>query len=144
MPELIGMCDRIVVLHEGLKTAEFSRAEATPEAVLRAATADAGAGTPGAAAAGDEAAPARRGGLVGAPSRAPRARPPRGDGGGGDPGLASINPLMLSPANLTALAMDAALLAIATLAQLLVLITRNIDLSVASVIGLAAYGSALT
>ena len=51
---------------------------------------------------------------------------------------------MLSPANLTALAMDAALLAIATLAQLLVLITRNIDLSVASVIGLAAYGSALT
>jgi ribose transport system ATP-binding protein/rhamnose transport system ATP-binding protein len=55
-----------------------------------------------------------------------------------------VNPLMLSPANLTALAMDAALLAIATLAQLLVLITRNIDLSVASVIGLAAYGSALT
>ena len=38
MPELIGMCDRIVVLHEGRKTAEFSRAEATPEAVLRAAT----------------------------------------------------------------------------------------------------------
>ena len=34
-------------------------------------------------------------------------------------------------------------LAIATLAQLLVLITRNIDLSVASVIGLSAYGSAL-
>ena len=48
----------------------------------------------------------------------------------------SINPAMLSPANLTALAMDAALLAIVALGQLLVLITRNIDLSVASVIGL--------
>ena len=143
MPELIGMCDRIVVLHEGLKTAEFSRAEATPEAVLRAATADAGAGTPGAEAAGDEAAPARRGGLVGAllahrelgllAAMAAVVIP-----------VSVVNPLMLSPANLTALAMDAALLAIATLAQFLVLITRNIDLSVASVIGLAAYGSALT
>ncbi|HET9069263.1 MAG TPA: sugar ABC transporter ATP-binding protein, partial [Amaricoccus sp.] len=41
MPELIGMCDRIVVLHEGRKTAEFSREDATPEAVLRAATTEA-------------------------------------------------------------------------------------------------------
>ena len=45
MPELIGMCDRIVVLREGRKTAEFSRAEATQEAVLRAAT-DADGATP--------------------------------------------------------------------------------------------------
>ena len=50
-----------------------------------------------------------------------------------------INPRMLSAANLTALSMDAALLIVAALAQMLVLITRNIDLSVASVIGLSAY-----
>ena len=86
MPELIGMCDRIVVLHEGLKTAEFSRAEATPEAVLRAATARRrrrhARGGGGRGRAGEAPRPRRRA------SRAPRARPPRGDGGGGDPGLA--------------------------------------------------------
>jgi ribose/xylose/arabinose/galactoside ABC-type transport system permease subunit len=49
---------------------------------------------------------------------------------------------MISTENLTAIAMDAALLMIVAAAQMLVLLTRNIDLSVASVIGLAAYGSA--
>ena len=39
--------------------------------------------------------------------------------------------------------MDAALLMIVTLAEMLVLLTRNIDLSLASIIGLSAYGSAL-
>ena len=142
MPELIGMCDRIVVLHEGLKTAEFSRAEATPEAVLRAATADAGAGTPGAEAA--EAARRRRAAASSARLLAHRELGLLAAMAAVVIPVSVVNPLMLSPANLTALAMDAALLAIATLAQFLVLITRNIDLSVASVIGLAAYGSALT
>ena len=143
MPELIGMCDRILVLHEGRKTAEFTRAEATQEAVLRAATTDlavdrsnapAGQANPG----GHRAARVAVSGLL-----AHR-----------ELGLLAamvvvilpvsiVNPAMLGGANLTALAMDASLLAIATLAQLLVLITRNIDLSVASVIGLSAYGSAL-
>jgi ABC-type sugar transport system substrate-binding protein len=45
-----------------------------------------------------------------------------------------INPRMLSAANLTALSMDAALLIIVAVAQMLVIITRNIDLSVASVL----------
>ena len=54
-----------------------------------------------------------------------------------------VNARMLSPANLVALSMDAALLMIVAVAQMLVLITRNIDLSVASVIGLAAYGAAV-
>ena len=40
--------------------------------------------------------------------------------------------------------MDAALLMIVAVGQMLVLITRNIDLSVASVIGLSAYGAAVT
>ena len=38
MPELLGMCDRIVVLREGRQTAEFSRSQATQEKILRAAT----------------------------------------------------------------------------------------------------------
>jgi rhamnose transport system ATP-binding protein len=56
--------------------------------------------------------------------------------------VAAINPRMLSGPNLTALSMDAALLLIVAVAQMLVLLTRNIDLSVASVIGLSAYGAA--
>ena len=37
MPELLSLSDRIVVLHRGEVTAEFTRAQATPEAVLAAA-----------------------------------------------------------------------------------------------------------
>lgn len=37
MPELLSLSDRIVVLHRGRVTAEFSRAQATPDAVLAAA-----------------------------------------------------------------------------------------------------------
>ena len=39
LPEVLGMADRVIVLSEGHQTAELSRAEATPEAVMRAATA---------------------------------------------------------------------------------------------------------
>lgn len=144
MPELIGMCDRIVVLREGRKTAELTRDEATQEKVLQAAT-DAVTGlhlidTPPAAEAlrlaestrpGFGALLARREiGLVAA--MAAVVIP-----------VAVLNPLIFSEVNLRSLAMDAALLLIVTLAQLLVMVTRNIDLSVASVIGLSAYGSAL-
>jgi ABC-type sugar transport system ATPase subunit len=41
MPELLGLSDRIVVMHRGRVTGELSRAEATQEKVLRAAMADA-------------------------------------------------------------------------------------------------------
>ncbi len=37
MPELLAMSDRIIVMHRGQVTAEFSRGEATQEAVLHAA-----------------------------------------------------------------------------------------------------------
>ena len=37
LPELIGMSDRILMLHEGRIGGEFSRAEATPEKLLAAA-----------------------------------------------------------------------------------------------------------
>ena len=37
MPELLGMSDRILVMHEGCVAAEFERAEATQEKILAAA-----------------------------------------------------------------------------------------------------------
>ena len=39
LPEVLGMSDRVMVLHEGKVTGEFSRQEATPEKVMAAATA---------------------------------------------------------------------------------------------------------
>jgi ABC-type sugar transport system ATPase subunit len=38
LPELLTVCDRIMVLCEGRKTAEFGRAEASEEAIMHAAT----------------------------------------------------------------------------------------------------------
>ena len=38
MPEILGMSDRVLVMAGGRITAEFSRAEATQEKVLEAAT----------------------------------------------------------------------------------------------------------
>jgi ribose transport system ATP-binding protein len=43
LPELLAMCDRILVLCEGRITAELSRAEATQERIMAAATARRGA-----------------------------------------------------------------------------------------------------
>ena len=41
LPEVLGLSDRILVLHEGALTGEFKRAEATPEKVMVAATGEA-------------------------------------------------------------------------------------------------------
>jgi D-xylose transport system ATP-binding protein len=38
LPEVLGLSDRVLVLHEGRLTGEFSKAEATPEKVMAAAT----------------------------------------------------------------------------------------------------------
>jgi inositol transport system ATP-binding protein len=38
MPEILGMSDRVLVMHEGRLTGEFSRAEATQEKIMQAAT----------------------------------------------------------------------------------------------------------
>ncbi len=38
LPEVLGLADRILVLHEGRATGEFTRATATPEAVMACAT----------------------------------------------------------------------------------------------------------
>ncbi|SFR68596.1 monosaccharide ABC transporter ATP-binding protein, CUT2 family [Agromyces sp. CF514] len=39
LPEVLGMADRVLVMHEGRITAHLDRADATPEAVMHAATA---------------------------------------------------------------------------------------------------------
>ncbi|GLS21590.1 hypothetical protein GCM10007874_46070 [Labrys miyagiensis] len=145
LPELVSMCDRIVVLREGEVTGEFSRGDVDQERVIRAATdadnVEAGRALAAPAHAGEaesrEAQPSflqrllrqRELGLVAA--MAVVALP-----------VMAVNPRMISAENLTAVAMDAALLMIVAVAQMLVLLTRNIDLSVASVIGLSAYGAA--
>ncbi|MGZ0712787.1 sugar ABC transporter ATP-binding protein (plasmid) [Coraliomargarita sp. W4R53] len=41
LPEVLGMADRVLVMREGRLTGEFTREEATPEAIMYAATADA-------------------------------------------------------------------------------------------------------
>ncbi len=38
LPEVLGLSDRVLVLHEGRITGEFTRAQATPEAVMSCAT----------------------------------------------------------------------------------------------------------
>jgi D-xylose transport system ATP-binding protein len=38
LPEVLGLSDRVVVLHEGQMTGEFTRTEASPEAVMACAT----------------------------------------------------------------------------------------------------------
>ncbi|HZG81202.1 MAG TPA: D-xylose ABC transporter ATP-binding protein, partial [Brevibacillus sp.] len=38
LPEVLGMSDRILVMHEGRITGEFTRAEATQELIMHAAT----------------------------------------------------------------------------------------------------------
>lgn len=38
LPEVLGLADRVLVLHEGRKTGDFTRTEASPESVMAAAT----------------------------------------------------------------------------------------------------------
>jgi ribose transport system ATP-binding protein/rhamnose transport system ATP-binding protein len=149
LPELIGMCDRIMVLREGELTATFDACDVDPERVIRAAT-DADLAS---AAISVERAPS----LAEAGGQRESAHSPRHGWrmllAHREIGLvgaiaavvipaALINPRFLSAPNLTAIAMDASLLVIVAIAQMLVMLTRNIDLSVASVIGLSAYGAA--
>ena len=144
LPELLGICDRIVVLREGRQTASFARAEADAERVIRAAM-DADADLA-------QTRDGRRHELE-ADDNTSVVRFARRVLAQREVGLVCamaavvipvtvINPRMIGGENLTAIAMDAALLMIVATGQMLVMLTRNIDLSVASVIGLSAYGAA--
>ena len=148
LPELLGMSDRIVVLREGAITAEFSRQDASQEKIIAAAT--------------DAVVSKVDGGIVARPSQGSTSQPDHREPSSAKSMLARrelgllaaiaavvipvsiLNVRMLSGANLSALAMDAGLLMIVALAQMLVIVTRSIDLSVAAIIGLAAYGAAST
>ena len=147
LPELLGMCDRILVLREGRMTAEFDGSDVDQERVIRAATDADGALLPIASQ------PAGQGVVMSGHERPAQPTWLRRFVARRETGLiaaiaavvipvSALNPRMLGGANLTALAMDLGLLMIVAAAQMLVMLTRNIDLSVASVIGLAAYGSA--
>nr|WP_064248202.1 ATP-binding cassette domain-containing protein [Rhizobium leguminosarum]OAP93806.1 ABC transporter [Rhizobium leguminosarum] len=151
LPELLGMADRMIVLREGAVTAEFSRDEATQEKVIGAAT--------------DAIVRKVDGEIVAKPALHNGEKPPIPERAAQSPWrrilarrelglfaaiaavvvpISILNVRMLSGANLSALAMDAGLLMIVAVAQMLVVITRSIDLSVAAIIGLAAYGAAST
>jgi ABC-type sugar transport system ATPase subunit/ribose/xylose/arabinose/galactoside ABC-type transport system permease subunit len=163
LPELVSMCHRILVLREGQVTADFTREQGSQEKIMYAATgaiavqksSEQTAGEPRSLQDPVECADQTDAGAFAAPRRfvgqafLSKAFARR------ELGLiiamaavvipvSAINPRMLSSSNLIALSMDAALLSIVAAAQMLVIITRNIDLSVASVIGLAAYISADT
>ncbi|MEO7060571.1 MAG: ATP-binding cassette domain-containing protein [Lapillicoccus sp.] len=58
--------------------------------------------------------------------------------------LGIINPNLLSPSNIADLGVTTTLYGVACLGQMVVMLTRNIDLSLGSVIGLSAYVSAST
>ncbi|MBB4227988.1 ATP-binding cassette domain-containing protein [Rhizobium mongolense] len=141
LPELLGVSDRIVVLREGQKTGEFPAKEATQEKVLHAATQGP---SPVASALTTEDA-------LAAPTSGWLRRMTAQREFGLVIAIAAIllpvsiiNPRVFGVDNITAVAMDVALLAIVALAQMFVLVTRNIDLSVASIIGLSAYAAART
>ena len=42
LPEVLGLADRVLVLHEGQLTGEFTRSAATPEGVMACATGQVG------------------------------------------------------------------------------------------------------
>ncbi|TPW27642.1 ATP-binding cassette domain-containing protein [Martelella alba] len=148
LPELIGMCDRITVLREGRQTATFAEKNVEPTEVLRAATennkttafsapVDTAVAEDNKTVAGtalkrlfEQVFMRREIGLVVAILAVVIP-------------VFVINPRMLSFTNLQSLSMDAGLLGFVALGEMLVILTRNIDLSVASVIGLTAYAAAL-
>jgi ABC-type sugar transport system ATPase subunit/ribose/xylose/arabinose/galactoside ABC-type transport system permease subunit len=144
MPELIGGCDRVYVMNRGRVVEELGGADIDQIAIGRAATsvadepASAGGGDDGDPRVGDQGLRARLGSL--------RQRL------GGRPELAlavallalivplsALNPNFYALDNLQDLADYASIVGLVCLGEMLVILTRNIDLSVASVLGLSAY-----
>nr|WP_062339757.1 ABC transporter permease [Herbidospora sakaeratensis] len=55
----------------------------------------------------------------------------------------AVNPAFLSPAGLRDILLNSAIIATLAVGQTLVVVTRNVDLSVSSVVGISAFGGAL-
>jgi len=157
MPELLGTCDRIYVMHQGRVAAEFDAEQANQIDIGLAATglltSDAKLGatsdddlerlesqeekkktelvslSQGARPWWRKALARRELGLVLAIALVLLP-------------LGIINPNLLSPSNIADLGVTTTLYGVACLGQMVVMLTRNIDLSLGSIIGLSAYASA--
>ena len=145
MPEVLGMADRVIVLHEGRITAQLNRAEADEDAIMRAAS-----------------------GLVASMSRmttTPRRRCEVPEVKrfarasallrARELGIGIVilvvfaattinNHAFAHAASVQQLLTGAALIALLGVGETLVIVTRNVDLSVGSVVGLSAYVIGIT
>jgi ABC-type sugar transport system ATPase subunit/ribose/xylose/arabinose/galactoside ABC-type transport system permease subunit len=145
LPEVLAMSDRVLVMREGRLTGELSRDEATQERVMQLA-----AGTGRDAAASPLAARPAAASAGEAPADARTARRPRFDATRfreigilafvllAFVGVGIAEPAFWKPDNLRTIALYTPILAIVALGQLMVIVSRNIDLSVGSTLGLAA------
>ncbi|MFT3875621.1 MAG: ATP-binding cassette domain-containing protein [Propioniciclava sp.] len=152
MPELLGTCDRIYVMYQGEVSAEFDAEHANQIDIGLAATGVVGIDRkPGETKAEAIEEAKKEVVTIGAdhPSWWRRLVSRREFGLLGAiiailVPLSIINPNVLSGSNLADLAVTTALYGVACLGQMAVMLTRNIDLSLGSVIGLSAYVAAST
>lgn len=169
MPELLAMSDRILVMQAGAQVAEFDRDEATQELVGAAATGT--LTTPPPSPLVDDLSSDDRGSTEPASTPHPAAvatgHPVTDTVAGGvkrrrvvqsvlqsrQIGLlgaivlmavitTSVNPSFLTGSNVTSVFVDASILVIIGVGEMLVILTRNIDVSVSAIVGLSAYISA--
>ncbi|MGC3954358.1 MAG: ATP-binding cassette domain-containing protein [Propionicimonas sp.] len=145
LPEVLGMGDRVLVMRRGELVAEFARGEATEENVTTAAT---GAADSSSAARSASATPVA--GETPPPGGAAAKRGLAGFLRRRETGLVgvllaiaiiatAVNGNFVNPVNLSRLIAEASLVGVVALGQMVVILTRNIDVSIASNIGLVAY-----
>jgi len=129
LPEILAMSDRILVMREGRITGQFARGQATQENIMTAATGQIGHESSGRSSIG-----------VGIARQLMRFR---------EIGIALFvvlsfaacaicQPRFLSGENLRSILLYIPLIVIVAMGEMMVIISRNIDLSVGSILGLAA------
>ena len=143
LPEVLAMSDRVLVMREGRIAAEFAREEATEENVMAAATGTASAHTRTGAGAPPVGTESRSTGSMGPPPSLRLFSRFR------EAGILAfvvlvfviasvLEPRFCSLENLRSVAMYIPLIVIVAMGQLMVMVSRNIDLSVGSMLGLSA------
>ena len=149
LPEVLGMADRIVVLFEGRVSRAFTRAEADEDAIMRAAT-----GLTEEALHDDHArAPPRAARRRSRERRLALARGARRSASASSGscwrsslvvGVTAVNNSnFVSATNLQQIVRGAAIIGLLAIGETMVIVTRNVDLSVGSVLGLSAYAAGL-
>ncbi|MGI8457153.1 MAG: ATP-binding cassette domain-containing protein [Propionibacteriaceae bacterium] len=159
MPELLGTCDRIYVMHRGRIAAEFDAEQADQINIGLAAT---GLHTSGAASSTMSATDRQELESEEAEKKTELVSVSQGERPWWRKVVARrefglmvaiicvllplgiINPNLLSPSNVADLGVTTTLYGVACLGQMVVMLTRNIDLSLGSIIGLSAYVAAWT